>query len=183
MRGESIFLFTRDQHGYHGNRWSIKDFASPLLVMQVSCKFDAHWPVTTRGEGHQSYPVFSWWNVAWKPVFCISVNPCVFLDASIFSLTLGPRPTLSRNPRRNRAKIVEKLKNQTFKKSQIMPKVTLCVPDNICCSVIMWYHHCTCTTSTFFTPLFCTSQIYCYGHGKLLHDWDHAQLIYWMANF
>ncbi len=40
-------------------------------------------------------------------------TPLVFLDTSIFPVTLGPRPTLLRKPRRNRTKIEEKLKIPT----------------------------------------------------------------------
>ena len=52
--------------------------------------------------------------VAWKPVFRVSMaTPWVFLDASIFPVSLGPLPTLSRKPCLNRTKIEEKLKIQT----------------------------------------------------------------------
>ena len=40
-------------------------------------------------------------------------TPWVFPDASIFPVTLGPIPTLSRKPRRNRTEIEEKLKIPT----------------------------------------------------------------------
>ena len=40
-------------------------------------------------------------------------TPCAFLDVSIFPVTYGPRPTLSRKPCQNRTKIEEKLKIPT----------------------------------------------------------------------
>ena len=76
------------------------------FALYLPCKFGAHRQVNTKGVGRQSLPLISWWNWVWKPVFHVSMTtPWVFLDASIFPVILGPRPTLSRNPRQNKTKI------------------------------------------------------------------------------
>ncbi len=102
----------------------------PPPTLQVWCP-SAHKHQRSRPTKF-NYDFLYWWNVAWKPVIHVSMTtPWIFLDASLwrhktpetdsdvmtqfcsFPITLGPRPTLSRKPRRNRTKIEEKLKIPT----------------------------------------------------------------------
>ncbi len=60
------------------------------------------WCLSVHKYQRRMLPKFSWWNEAWRHEFNVSMaTHSVFLDVSIFPDILGPRPTLSRKPRRN----------------------------------------------------------------------------------
>ncbi len=106
MRGFSRFrgytLVAMETNGLF-NSSHIPSIFSPSMV-----------PIAVHKHWRRRRPNFSWWKVAWKNDFWVSmVTPWVFLDASIFPVTLGPRPTLSWKPRQNRTKIEEILKHPT----------------------------------------------------------------------
>ncbi len=108
---ESVFWFTQQQCGYHGNQWPKPIFATPL---RLPTKFGARRSINSWEEGCENFPMFYWWNMARNHVFRVSMaTHCIFPDASIFPVTFGPLLTLSRKPRRNRTKTEEKLKIPT----------------------------------------------------------------------
>ena len=74
---KSIFWFTEEQCGYHGNQWPKPIFATPL---HLPTKFGANRSINSGEEGCENYTMFSCWNVAWKQVFRAFSN---FLDSNV----------------------------------------------------------------------------------------------------
>ncbi len=67
VRGhESVFQFTQEQYGYHGNQWPKSIFSHAIHLPTKLC---AHWSINSGGEGCKNLSMFSGQNVAWKHEF------------------------------------------------------------------------------------------------------------------